>query len=201
MRPLAVTLLALFALGCGNGYRVDVPGGWDDRTRAYDDGAEAELNEHAPPWARVDVEQVWQDERSETSIVAARLAQPPPVPLRALARRMIRAGNERVINFELVREPTAVRVDRAPAVIYDYKGSPPFGAVTVRVVLIRHANSVHLVSLTATPHGFQAGSSRLAEMLDSWRWERPGSVDQPLLHPVHRDAPERDGEADQERHT
>jgi hypothetical protein len=200
VRPLAVTLLALFALGCGHGYRVEMPSGWDDETRAYARSVEEEMNGEAPPWAHVDVQLVWRDEHSRTVIVAATLSHPPPAPLRALARRMIRVGNEKVINFELRREPTAVRVDGAPAVIYDYSGSPSFGAVEVRIVLIRHANSVHVVALTATPHGFQEGSSRLAEMLDSWRWERPGSVDQPLLHPVHRDAPQGDGEGDQEHH-
>jgi hypothetical protein len=29
---------------------------------------------------------------------------------------------------------------------------------------------VHIASLTATPHGFTAGASRLAEILNSWRW-------------------------------
>jgi hypothetical protein len=63
-----------------------------------------------------------------------------------------------------------VEVDDAPAVIYDYTGSPPFGAVQVRIALIRHGDDVHIASLTATPHGFTAGASRLAEILNSWRW-------------------------------
>jgi hypothetical protein len=184
VRPLALTLLALVVAGCGSGYRVHLPSGWDDRTRAYGGGMEEQINDEAPPWGEVEVDQVWQDEGSRTVIVAARLTHPPRVPLRALARRMIRVGNEKVINFVLLRQPTAVRVDRAPAVIYDYGGSPPFGAVKVRVALIRHANSFHLVSLTATPYGFQAGSARLAEILDSWRWERPRPIQRPRIRPA-----------------
>jgi hypothetical protein len=83
---------------------------------------------------------------------------------------MIRLSNEKVINFELRRRPTAVSVDGAPALIYDYTGSPEFGAVYVRVAVIRHAHEVHLASVTATPQGFPAGASRLAEVLASWRW-------------------------------
>ena len=132
-----------------------LPSGWDDRTRAYGGGMEEQLNTH-----------------------------PPHVPLRALAGRMIRLGNERVINFVLLRPPTAVRVDRAPAVIWDYAGSPPFGAVKVRAALIRHSNTFHLVSLTATPYGFQAGSARLAEILASWRWERARPTERPRIRPA-----------------
>jgi hypothetical protein len=52
-----------------------------------------------------------------------------------------------------------VRVDGAPAPIYDFTASPEFGAVYVRVAPILH--------------GFPAGASRLAEVLESWRWSRP----------------------------
>jgi hypothetical protein len=173
VRRPAVILLALFAIGCGArdpGFRVDLPRGWDDKTPEYGSEFERGMNEQAPRWAWIDADGVWQDDTSGTTIAVGRLIVPPPLSLEALAKRMIRLSNEAVINFELKREPTAVRVDGAPAVIYDYTGSPPFGAVQVRIALIRHGGDVHLASLTATPHGFTAGSSRLAEILDSWRW-------------------------------
>ena len=175
MRLVATILLAAFAIGCGSTgeppYRVALPDGWVNRTREYHSRFEDGLNARAPAWARLRVSGIVQNSGSRTTIFVGALARPPQVSLRVLARRMIRLSNETVINFELRRRPTAVRVDDAPALIYDYTGSPQeFGAVYVRVALIRHRGEVHLASVTATPHGFPAGASRLAEVLDSWRW-------------------------------
>jgi hypothetical protein len=172
-----MTLLAAFAIGCGSteepAYRVALPDGWVNRTREYHSQFEDRMNAQAPAWARLRVRGIAQDRESRTTMLVAALARPPQISLRVLARRMIRLSNEKVINFELRRRPTAVRVDGAPALIYDFTGSPELGAVHVRVALIRHGGDVHLASVTATPHGFPAGASRLAEVLDSWRWSRP----------------------------
>jgi hypothetical protein len=177
VRLVATTLLAVFAVGCGSTeeppYRVALPDGWVNRTREYHSRFEDGLNAQAPAWARLRVNGIAQDGGSRTTIFVAAFARPPRLSLRVLARRMIRLRNEKVINFELRRRPTAVRVDGAPALIYDYTGSPRFGAAYVRVALIRHADDVHVASVTATPYGFPAGASRLAEVLDSWRWSRP----------------------------
>ena len=152
MRLLATTLLAAFAIGCGStrepAYRVALPDGWVNRTREDHSQLEDGLNAQAPAWARLRVRGIAQDSASSTTVFVAELADPPPVSLPALARRMIRLGNEKVINFELRRRLTAVRVAGAPAL----------------------TREVHLASVTATPHGFPAGASRLAEVLDSWRW-------------------------------
>jgi hypothetical protein len=176
VRPLAATLLlALVAIGCGGaapdpGFRVDLPPGWEDRTPEYRERFEEGMNAQAPRWARVDFDGIWEDARGRTVMMVARLTEPSGGPLDTLARRMIRLSNGAITSFELDRGPTGVTVDGARGVIYDYRGTPPFGRVAVRVALIRHEEELHIASMTTSPEHFQRGAARMADVLASWRW-------------------------------